>query len=165
MACIQLRPPNQFNFHYPDLWPWWKQCYEEFHVTSGLFEESGERQVSTLLYCKSLDAKKMLHSIGTTTTKRKDYKTVIDNFDEYFGVQKNVIYERAKFNSWRQKPGETGEQYFCSIQSSRDRQLQHSSSEGAAGRLVIGIQNAKLSKHLQMDPRWTWLLLWTSTTV
>ena len=91
-------------------------------LASGLSEEGDERQVSTLLYSMGKEAEDILRSTERTCViafsnvrsgsiwsfsdraldddddERKVYQTVLDKFDQFFKVRKNVIFERAKFN-------------------------------------------------------------------
>ena len=41
-----------------------------------------------------------------------DYATVKKKLDDYFIPQRNVIYERALFNSRKQEPGEPVEEFI-----------------------------------------------------
>ena len=44
------------------------------------------------------EAEDILRSTNITTDERKVFETVLDKFDQFFKVRKNVIFERAKFN-------------------------------------------------------------------
>ena len=91
MDSIRLEPPSPFNFHTPDEWPRWKRRFQQFRLASGLSEKGSERQVSTLLYY-------MGDSTDISDEDKKDFKKVLDKFDEFFKVRRNVIFERARFN-------------------------------------------------------------------
>ena len=43
---------------------------------------------------------------------RKKYNKVVEKFDEFFKVRRNVIFERAKFNHWS---GESIEQFITEL--------------------------------------------------
>ena len=43
---------------------------------------------------------------------RKRYREVMSKFDEYFKVRRNIIYERAKFNTRDQREGESADEYI-----------------------------------------------------
>jgi len=115
MATVHLQPPEFFNFHQPDLWLRWKQRFEQFRLASGLSSAEDARQISSLLYCMGPEAEDVLNTTDVTATQRASYAAVVKKFDEHFGVRKNVIYERAKFNTRRQQPGETGDQYILAL--------------------------------------------------
>ena len=96
---VPLTPPPPFDFKQPDQWVKWKRRFEQFLSASGLNKEDETRQVSTLMYCLGDDAEGVLASMSITEEARKKYKDVLAKFDAYFDVRKNIIYERAKFNT------------------------------------------------------------------
>ena len=115
MASVRLQPPNSFDFKNPDEWPRWKRRFQQFRLASGLSTESNERQVSALLYSMGDEAEDILRSTNITTDERKVFKTVLDKFDQFFKVRKNVIFERAKFNRRCQGNTESAEQFITSL--------------------------------------------------
>ena len=115
MANVQLQPPERFNFRQPDEWPRWRKRFEQFCIASGLGAEGEQRQVNTLFYCLGDDAEDALCSTNISADDRKKYNVVLENFDQFFQVRKNVIIERARFNSQSQQDGETAEQYIATL--------------------------------------------------
>ena len=111
MAGIRLQPPEPFNFRNPDDWQRWKRRFQQFREASGLDESAETKQVSTLLYSLGEEAEAVLALTNVTDAERKEYKKVLEKFDSFFQVRKNVIYERARFNKTSQQSGETAEQY------------------------------------------------------
>lgn len=152
-SVIRLQPPETFNFRQPDEWTRWKCRFEQFRAASGLNEESGVKQVSTLLYCMGEEADTILCSTNATEDERKNYATVCSKFDEFFKVRSNVIYERARFNKRNQLPGESAEKYIVELYTlSRNCNYGDLTSEMIRDRLVIGIRDKALSEKLQLDP-------------
>ena len=149
MATIQLQPPERFNFRQPDEWPRWRKRFEQFRLASGLGAEGEQRQVNTLLYCLGDDAEDVLRS---TNISEDEYSTVLEKFDQFFQVRKNVIIERARFNSRSQQDSETAEQYIAAlyhlVESCNYAGLKE---EMIRDRLVVGIKHKSLSEKLQMD--------------
>ena len=134
----------------------WKKRFQQFRNASGLSAESEIRQVDTLLYCMGDEAESVLSSTNITAANRKNFDLVIEKFDEYFAVRRNVIFERARFNRRCQQDGETVEQYitelyglieFCNYSELKDEMLRD--------RLVVGIRDISLSEKLQTDPTLT----------
>ena len=105
MATFQLQPPAPFSFKCPDEWAKWKRRFEQFRAASGLSGEAEAKQVNTLLYSMGEDAEDTLAS----EEERATYDRVIEKFNEFFKVRKNVIYERARFNKWVQGEDESVE--------------------------------------------------------
>ena len=66
-----------------------------------------------LLYCMGETAKDVLSSTNITAEEKKAYDFVVTKFDAFFKVHKNIIFERAWFNSQCQKDGEV-EQFITS---------------------------------------------------
>ena len=85
-ATIQLQTPQPFDFSTPDEWFRWKHRFKQFRYASGLSQESGQWQVSTLLYCLGQDADDVLHSTNIAEDKRKDSQAIVAKFDSFFGV-------------------------------------------------------------------------------
>ena len=152
MAQLRLEPPAPFNFRTPDDWPRWRQRFEQFRVASGLSGDKAVKQVNTLLYCIGEEAEGVLTSTNTTDEERKVYETVLDKFDSFFKVRRNVIFERARFNRRNQHEDETAEKYIMELYG-----LAESCDYGAlrdemiCDRLVVGIRDAALSQQLQLD--------------
>ena len=115
MAGIRLTPPEAFNFKQPDEWARWKKRFEQFRIASGLHVESAVKQVSTLLYCLGEESEDVLSSTNASEEDRKKYETVMEKFDSFFKVRKNVIFERARFNRRNQLDGESAEQYIIEV--------------------------------------------------
>ena len=152
MASVRLQPPSAFDFRNPDEWPRWKRRFEQFRLASGLSAESGDRQVSTLLYCMGENAEDILASTNIPDDDRKQYASVVKQFDDFFKVRKNVIFERARFNRRCQAAGETAEQFITSLYT-----LAESCDYGdlkdqmIRDRIVVGIRDQSQSERLQMD--------------
>ena len=156
MASVKLQPPQPFNFQSPDEWPRWYRRFNQFRLASGLSEEDKARQVCTLLYCMGETAEDVLSSTDITDDEKKDYNAVIKKFDAFFKVRKNVIFERARFNSRCQREGETTEQFitnlyqlidYCDYGDLKDQMIRD--------RIVVGIRDKALSQRLQMDSELT----------
>ena len=54
--------PAAFLFDTPDHWLKWKRHFQQYHLVSGLWRESEERQVNTLLYYLGKEAEDILAS-------------------------------------------------------------------------------------------------------
>ena len=80
----------------------------------------------------------------------------MQKFDAFFGVRKNVIFERARFNRRKQQEGESAEQFIMELYRLAENcnygELQ---SEMIRDRLVVGITDGTLSERLQLDPELT----------
>ena len=84
------------------------------------------------------------------------YAEAVHTFDKFFGVRKNLIFERARFNSRDQMEGESTEQYLLVLHAlARNCEYGQLQEELIRDRIVIGILDKALSKRLEMDPELT----------
>ena len=106
VANFQGTPPEKFSFK-PEEWPKWIQRFERFRKATGLDKQSGESQVNTLIYTMVEQADDIFISFEFTAEQEKSYEEVKERFENHFIVKRNVIFERAKFNSRNQRAGES----------------------------------------------------------
>ena len=71
--------------------------------------------MSALLYRMGKDVEKTLRSTRITPDEKKHYQTLVDTFDAFFKVQRNVIFEQAKFNCRVQEENKTTERLITSL--------------------------------------------------
>ena len=153
MANIRLEPPELFDFKTLDEWEKWRRRFKQFRVASGL---SGERQVCTLLYCLGEEAENVLSSMNITAEERGSYVAVLKKFNDFFKVQKNIIFEIAHFNRRAQRDGESVEQYISDLYSLAENcEYGAMKDEMIRDRLVVGLLDCALSERLQLDPELT----------
>ena len=155
-AKVGVTPPEPFPFSKPEEWSRWIRRFERFRIASKLNEEEDNAQLNMLLYCMGDRADDILQSFKYAEGEREDYATVKKKLDDYFIPQRNVIYERALFNSRKQEPGEPVEEFitalhtlveYCDYGDLRDQMVRD--------RIVVGLANAKLSEKLQLDRKLT----------
>ena len=152
MAGSLLQPPNAFSFDKPEEWSRWKGRFQQYRIASGLSTESGERQVSTLLYCMGEASEDILNMSGISNEDKKVFDSVIARYDAHFKVRKNVIFERACFNRRQQEKGESIELFITSLHQAADNcEYGAIKDEMIRDRLVVGIQDQSLSERLQME--------------
>ena len=92
-----------------------------FRQGSGLKSKSEEYQVNALIYIMGDKADDILCSFELSEDEKKVYDTVRSKFDSYFEPQRNVIFERAKFNQRRQQQGESVETFITELYCLADR--------------------------------------------
>ncbi len=153
---IALQPPGKFNFKNPDGWIKWKRRFQQFMTASCLDRQEDDRKIRTMLYCLGDDAEEVLTSTSISAEQRKIYDQVLEKFDEFFKVRRNVIYERARFNKRDQKTGESSEAYITELYKLIEScEYGLMKDELLRDRLVVGILDKKLSEQLQMDAELT----------
>ena len=132
-------------------WKSFKMQFEVFKVAKKYSDMSDEEQISNMLvqmgnesvpiyaqfvYCESKEARK------------KTLTNTIRMFDKYFEPVKNVIYERAKFNTMRQ--GEKSiHQFIVELQNQADQcDYGTMKSDLIRDRIVVGVKDKKLREYL-----------------
>ena len=87
-------------------------------------------------------------------TERSSYQEVMGKFDEFFGIRRNIILERAKFNSRNQGAGESAEIYITALYSLVETcgYKPDAVNEMLRDCLVVGMRDKALSEQLQVDP-------------
>ena len=115
MASYHLSSTEQFNFNIPEEWPQWIRRFECFHEASGVASKSERSQVNILIYMMSLKDDNVFKSFRLSEDDGKQYKTVMDKFDDYFTVHQYTIHERAKFYMRRQGETESVDEFITDL--------------------------------------------------
>lgn len=96
--------PEKFNFLNPGSWPQWRKRFERYMSVSGQDKKTSEEKIDLLLYIMGEDSEDILVQFSPTPTT---YDEMMTKFENHFVPRQNVIFERFKFNSRRQLPGES----------------------------------------------------------
>ena len=122
------------------------------HNQSGLVEKGELRQVSTLLYCLGPGTQEALETTRISEEDKQKYAKVIEEFDKYFKVKKNVIYKRARFNQHNQLLDESADHFNTELHRLADNcEFGEMKDQLICNRLVVGIRDSALSKYLQLE--------------
>ena len=98
-----------------------------------------------------------------TEDEKKVYTTVRAKFDSYFEPQRNVIFQRAKFNQRKQHQGNPVDNFITDLCCLADRcEYRELRNEMIRDRIVVGLLDNTLSEKLQLDVR---LTLETAVTI
>lgn len=98
----------------------------------------------------------VLISFELTQEQEKSFEEVKEKFENYFIVKRNVIFERAKFNSRKQQAGESVDKFitdlcnlarYCNFGALKDELIRD--------RIVMRTDNRELSEKMQLDPKLT----------
>ena len=149
-ANFQVTPPEKFSFK-PEEWPKWIQRFQRFHKASGLDKQSSENQVNTLIYTMGEQADDIFISFEFTAEQEKSYEEVKERFENHFIVKRNVIFERAKFNSRNQRGGESVDSFITDLYGlARHCNFGALKEELIRDRIVVDLQNHELSKNFNL---------------
>ena len=114
--------------------------------------KDGKVQVDTLLYAMGSDADDVMLSFHLGEDDACDYGKVKDRFDHHFVKKRNVIYERARFNTRCQGKDESVDAFVTALHSlAQYCDYKELHDEMIRDRLVVGLRDAKLSEKLQLD--------------
>ncbi|XP_077553431.1 uncharacterized protein LOC144168294 [Haemaphysalis longicornis] len=151
-ASFQITAPDPFTFS-PSDWPQWKRRFLRYRAASGLSDRPKECQVDALVYLMGPQAEDIFNTFKLTTDEQKNFDAVLKGFQDYFIPRRNIIYERAKFNTRVQLDGESVEDFATALHALADScNYGELREELIRDRLVVGLKNHKLSQTLQLDP-------------
>ena len=152
---FQVTPLEKFSFK-PEEWPKWIQRFERFHKATGLDKQSDKNQVNTLIYTMGEQADDIFISFEFTAEQEEIYEEVKERFENHFIVKRNVIFERAKFNSRNQLAGESVDSFITDLYGlARHCNFGTLKEELIRDCIAVGLQNRKLSEKLQLDSNLT----------
>lgn len=98
------------------------------------------------------DADDIVKSFTFASGDVKKYAKVKEKFDQHIIMKKNVIFERAKFNRRKQEPSEPVDAFITDLYClSEHCEFGALREELIRDRIVVGLQDVKLSEKLQMD--------------
>ena len=107
--------------------------------------------MNTLLYCLEERAEDIFTSFNLSEADAKKFFVVIERFNQFFSVKKNMIFERAQFNR-KQALSETANDFITALfKFSETCEYSELCDQLIRDRLVVGIADAMLSEKLQMD--------------
>ena len=145
---IQVPLPDRFNFGTPDSWPAWVRRFDRFRIAWGRANRPATDQISTMVYVMGDQAEDILRTLNIPNEASYDY--LKQSLDRYFGVRRNLIIERAKFNRRVQQQGESIDVFIqdlyrlvehCEYGELREQLLRD--------RIVVGVIVDALSDRLQ----------------
>ena len=102
------------------------------------------------------DAEDVLQTTGTVSQQRSKLPTPLSSRSSTTisgFVRISIIYERARFNTRKQQPGKSGEQYILALYTliTNCEYTGERKEQAIRVRLVVGICDVTLSKQLHID--------------
>lgn len=135
-------------------WKAFKLQFSVYKIAKRYKDMSEEEQISNMLVQMGCDSVPIYSQFVFDLTetpaagRAKTLENAIKMFDDYFEPVKNVIYERAKFNTMRQG-SMTIHQYIVALQHQAD-QCDYGTvrDELVRDRIVVGVSDRKLREYL-----------------
>ncbi|XP_050516499.1 uncharacterized protein LOC126891367 [Diabrotica virgifera virgifera] len=147
-APLNVNPPDKFNFLAPAIWPAWRKRLERYMSVSGQLQKTEGQKIDILLYLMGEESEDILMPFQKIPDT---YEEVLNAFDKYFIPRRNIIYERFKFNSTVQKPGESIDLFITSLHTLAEYcNYGHLKEELIRDRIVVGMLDTKTSEKLQL---------------
>ncbi|UYV65139.1 K02A2.6-like [Cordylochernes scorpioides] len=154
---LLIQPPETFDFSTPNEWPKWRKRFERYLVVSGMKKKEEADKIDLFMYLMGDRADDIFR---TFKFEKEEEATKIDSvlkaFDSYFCVRKNIIYERAKFNSRIQEDREPVDEFITSLYKLADScEFEGLHEQLIRDRIVVGVRDKALSERMQLDSELT----------
>ncbi|UYV71987.1 hypothetical protein LAZ67_9001480 [Cordylochernes scorpioides] len=156
-SAARIQPPETFDFSTPNEWPKWRKRFERYLVVSGMKKKEEADKIDLFMYLMGDHADDIFR---TFKFEKKEEATKIDSvlkaFDSHFCVRKNIIYERAKFNSRIQEDREPVDEFITSLYKLADScEFEGLHEQLIRDRIVVGVRDKALSERMQLDSELT----------
>ena len=157
-----LPPPAPLDIHSDqagEKWKRFKRAWDSYSLATGLSEKSEDVQVATLLTVIGEEAREVYATFAgwAEAGDHKKIEPVLGKFGQYCKPQKNIPFERYRFNRRCQEAGESYEQYRTAL-----RKLAENCDFGTItpdeilrDRLIFGIRDGKTRERLLREPALT----------
>ena len=145
MADKSFPVPEPMEFDRPQTWPQWVKRFGRYMEVTGKDTDTDTKKISNLVFFMGSRAEKILLTFDLSEADSIKYTKVVEAFENYFLVKRNLIFESAVFNSRCQLPTETADQFITDLFSMvqtldygdlKDRMLRD--------RIVVGIRDKNL---------------------
>ncbi|UYV71909.1 K02A2.6-like [Cordylochernes scorpioides] len=153
----RIQPPETFDFSTPNEWPKWRKRFERYLVVSGMKKKEEADKIDLFMYLMGDRADDIFR---TFKFEKEEEATKLDSvlkaFDSHFCVRKNIIYERAKFNSRIQEDREPVDEFITSLYKLADScEFEGLHEQLIRDRIVVVVRDKALSERMQLDSELT----------
>lgn len=140
--------PEAFNFNEPDSWPIWSKRFERYISVGGFAEKTDQEKVNMLLYIMGQDSETILLQFDN---KPETLEDTLNAFKSYFAPRENTIFERFKFNSRKQAPGESVDSFISDLHLLAQKcKFGDLKEEMIRDRIVVGMTDIRTSENMQL---------------
>ncbi|UYV81558.1 K02A2.6-like, partial [Cordylochernes scorpioides] len=156
-TIVESLSVETFDFSTPNEWPKWRKRFERYLVVSGMKKKEEADKIDLFMYLMGDRADDIFR---TFKFEKEEEATKIDSvlkaFDSHFCVRKNIIYERAKFNSRIQEDREPVDEFITSLYKLADScEFEGLHEQLIRDRIVVGVRDKALSERMQLDSELT----------
>ncbi|KAG5878730.1 hypothetical protein JTB14_000164 [Gonioctena quinquepunctata] len=143
-----ITAPEGFNFADPDSWPQWKKRFIRYVTVPGFGSKKDPEKIDLLLYLMGGKADETLLTLETVPTA---YTEMLELFDKHFVPKKNEVFERYKFNSRVQNPGEGIDSFIAALHTLAEHcDYGTLKDQLIRDRILVGMLDSETSSRLQL---------------
>ena len=147
--------PEKSGPEQAEAWPKWLRRFERFSAATKLHEKEQKEQVQTLFYAFGPAVDDILVTLDLDEDKCT-YAEATKALDTYFGVRKNSIVCRARFNRRVQQQGEPVEVFIQDLyRLANDCEYGTMKDTLICDRIVVGVLDETLSDRMQLNKKLT----------
>ncbi|UYV82707.1 K02A2.6-like [Cordylochernes scorpioides] len=146
-----------FDFSTTNEWPKWRKRFERYLVVSGMKKKEEADKIDLFMYLMGDRADDIFRTFKFEKEEEATkFDSVLKAFDSHFCVRKNIIYERAKFNSRIQEDREPVDEFITSLYKLADGcEFEGLHEQLIRDRIVVGVRDKALSERMQLDSELT----------
>lgn len=96
-------------------WKNWKARFENYLIASEIIKKEEKTQCAQLLHYIGEEGFKIFTTFKFEDDEKDKLSILLTKFDEHFLPKENLAYERYQFFSYRQKSGESLEQFITEL--------------------------------------------------
>lgn len=148
-----FRPPDPLvlDGNISENWKRFSQKFKLFTKATGLDEKDEEKQVACFLSLVGDDGLDLFNSFTFQPGKDKVLSEIVKKFEVHCAPQKNVIFERAKFNTIVQKEGQSFDSFLTELRKAVKTTEYPIQDEMIRDRIVIGLRDTADKEKLMRE--------------
>ncbi len=132
-----------------DNWKKFKQRFQIYLEASGASEKEDKTKACLFLHVIGEDALDVYNNFDFTAGDELKLDKILQKFDDYCTPKKNTTYERHKFFTCGQKPGETIDQYVNELRTkAKSCEFGDLADSLITDRVICGIPSDNLRERL-----------------
>jgi hypothetical protein len=155
---MDLKPPKPMKFdgNLADNWKKWCRNFQNYSDAVELEKKPEKKQCAVLLHTIGEEAMEVYDTFNLAEGEKQTISSIMQKFADHFIPLKNITYERHKFFTRSQQPGETFDMFLTAIKGlSKVCDFGSLADEMLKDKIVIGIQNDNLRETLLQDAKLT----------
>ena len=144
MATTKFNSPTEFDFSCPNKWEDWRDRFLRYRLATKLNKESGEIQVSSLIYSMGIDAENIMRSFGLEDAAKKSFALFWENLTIILfprKTQSTKEHNSIKENRKLAKVQNNSSEHYMKLQKIVTLKKQKMTRSGTPSSLEFQIEN------------------------